>query len=154
MKNNLVVVSGGFDPLHVGHARMINEAALHGDVVVLLNSDAWLERKKGYVFMPFEQRAEILSSLQNCLTSYSVDDSDGTVCRGLEYFASMIGEWEYDKLVFANGGDRKEGNVPEYKVCEDLGIEMLFGIGGNEKPNSSSWMVENAWVQKLNKAIP
>ena len=123
-----VVVSGGFDPVHIGHVRMIQEAAQHGDVIVVANSDAWLERKKGYVFMPWEERAEIILSIRGVLDVLPVDDADGTVCDALR---------KYSPSCFANGGDRGLENTPEMKVCNELGIEMLWGIGGGKIQSSS-----------------
>ena len=133
-KNKTVMVSGGFDPIHVGHVRMIQEAAKHGDVIVVANSDAWLERKKGYVFMPWEERAEIILSMRGVLDVLPVDDSDGTVCDALR---------RYSPTYFANGGDRKQNNTPEMDVCEELGIEMLWEVGGG-KIQSSSDLVKNS----------
>jgi len=133
-KNKTVMVSGGFDPIHVGHVRMIQEAAKHGDVIVVANSDAWLERKKGYVFMPWEERAEIILSMRGVLDVLPVDDSDGTVCDALR---------RYNPGYFANGGDRKQNNTPEMDVCEELGIEMLWEVGGG-KIQSSSDLVKNS----------
>ena len=133
-KNKTVMVSGGFDPIHVGHVRMIQEAAKHGDVIVVANSDAWLERKKGYVFMPWEERAEIILSMRGVLDVLPVDDSDGTVCDALR---------RYNPGYFANGGDRKQNNTPEMDVCEELGIEMLWEVGGG-KIQSSSDRVKNS----------
>ncbi len=133
-----VCVSGGFDPIHVGHLRMLvaakKIAGIDGRLVVIVNSDEWLERKKGYVFMPFDQRREIIMGFR-CVDAVSiVDDSDDTVCEALK---------RINPDVFANGGDRKEGNVPEYSVCEDLNIEMVYNVGGG-KVQSSSELVENA----------
>ena len=133
-KNKTVMVSGGCDPIHVGHVRMIQEAAKHGDVIVVANSDAWLERKKGYVFMPWEERAEIILSMRGVLDVLPVDDSDGTVCDALR---------RYNPGYFANGGDRKQNNTPEMDVCEELGIEMLWEVGGG-KIQSSSDLVKNS----------
>ena len=133
-KNKTVMVSGGFDPIHVGHVRMIQEAAKHGDVIVVANSDAWLERKKGYVFMPWEERAEIILSMRGVLDVLPVDDSDGTVCDALR---------RYNPGYFANGGDRKQNNTPEMDVCEELGIKMLWEVGGG-KIQSSSDLVKNS----------
>ena len=132
--NKTVMVSGGFDPIHVGHVRMIQEAAKHGDGIVVANSDAWLERKKGYVFMPWEERAEIILSMRGVLDVLPVDDSDGTVCDALR---------RYNPGYFANGGDRKQNNTPEMDVCEELGIEMLWEVGGG-KIQSSSDLVKNS----------
>ena len=133
-KNKTVMVSGGFDPIHVGHVRMIQEAAKHGDVIVVANSDAWLKRKKGYIFMPWEERAEIILSMNGVLDVLPVDDSDGTVCDALR---------RYNPTYFANGGDRKQNNTPEMDVCEELGIEMLWEVGGG-KIQSSSDLVNNS----------
>lgn len=131
-----VVVSGGFDPIHIGHVRMIREAANLGDgVIVIANSDAWLERKKGYAFMPYVERQEILYAIKGVVDVVEAIDDDGTVCESLKKIKPAI---------FANGGDRKSGNVPEYDVCTKLGIEMRFGVGGNDKPQSSSWLIEKA----------
>jgi len=132
-QRKIVAVSGGFDPIHVGHIRMIQEASELGDVVVIANSDEWLLRKKGYVFMKYKERQEILKSIKGVVNVFKASDKDDTVCRSLKIIKPDI---------FANGGDRKEGNIPEYKVCERLGIELRFGIGGDDKPQSSSWLVE------------
>lgn len=141
MRNKTVMVSGGFDPVHVGHIRMIREAAEWGDVIVVINSDAWLKRKKGYIFMPWEQRAEIMGNIKGVKVVTNVDDSDGTVCNALRH---------HKPNAFANGGDRKKENTPEMEVCDELGIQMLWGIGGSDKPQSSSWLVNKAMEQMKN----
>ena len=128
----LIAVSGGFDPVHIGHIRMIRDASRYGDVMVIINSDEWLQRKKGYVFMPYEERAEIMGNLKGVTMITSVDDSDGTVCQALR---------RHRPDAFANGGDRKTENTPEMDTCEELGIQMLWSIGGSNKPQSSSWLV-------------
>jgi D-beta-D-heptose 7-phosphate kinase/D-beta-D-heptose 1-phosphate adenosyltransferase len=133
MSKKTIAVSGGFDPIHVGHVRMILKAAEYGDVIVILNTDEWLEKKKGYTFMKWEERAEILKAISGVSNVVKCIDEDNTVCETLSLLSPTY---------FANGGDRKEGNVPEEKVCNDLGIEMLWGIGGNNKPQSSSWLVD------------
>jgi D-beta-D-heptose 7-phosphate kinase/D-beta-D-heptose 1-phosphate adenosyltransferase len=136
----MVAVSGGFDPIHVGHVRMIQEAAKLGEyVVVIANSDEWLKRKKGYAFMTFEERAEILSALEGVDSVIKADDDDNTVCETL---------LKLKPDVFANGGDRKSGNIPEYDLCDKLDIEMVFGVGGSDKPQSSSWLVNKVRGQK------
>ena len=128
-----VMVSGGFDPVHIGHIRMIVEASTYGDVIVVANSDNWLFRKKGFVFMEFDQRAEILSAIKGVIKVSGVDDSDGTVCEAIRRLKP-----DY----FANGGDRRKDNTPEQSVCEEMGVKMLWGIGGDYKANSSSTLVE------------
>lgn len=132
-----VMVSGGFDPVHIGHIRMILDAAKYGDVIVIANSDDWLFRKKGFVFMEWSQRAEILASIKGVIKVSGVDDSDGTVCEAIRRIKP-----DY----FANGGDRKKHNTPEQDVCDELGIEMLWGVGGEDKANSSSELVERVVV--------
>ena len=135
-----VVVSGGFDPLHAGHVRMIIDAARHGNVIVVANSDAWLKRKKGYIFMPFEERSQILESIKGVLRVEAVDDSDGTVCEALRRIKPTY---------FANGGDRTDVNTPELGVCVELGIQPLWNIGG-DKIQSSSDLVKAAKRRSLN----
>ena len=132
--NKTVMVSGGFDPIHGGHVQMIRDAARFGDVIVVANSDEWLMRKKGYVFMSFEERAKILKEIKGVLLVSAVDDSDGTVCDAIRLLRP-----DY----FANGGDRGKTNTPEQDVCEELEVEMLWGIGGDYKFNSSSDLAKN-----------
>ena len=124
-----VMVSGGFDPVHAGHIRMIRHAAQFGDVIVVANSDNWLFRKKGFVFMEWERRVEILNAIKGVVLVDSVDDADDTVCEAIRRLKPTY---------FANGGDRGKSNTPEQAVCEELGIELLWGIGGEEKLDSSS----------------
>jgi cytidyltransferase-like protein len=132
LKRKIIAVSGGCDPMHSGHVKMILEAATYGDVVVILNSDDWLVRKKGYKFMGWEERAEILMGIKGVVDVVPVDDSDGTVCEALRRIRP-----DY----FANGGDRKPGNTPEGDVCAELGIEMVWNVGGG-KTQSSSWLID------------
>lgn len=134
VKNNvLVAVSGGFDPIHVGHVRMIRDAACAGPVVVILNTDRWLVNKKGYVFMPFEERKEIIESIKGVKSVVAADDEDGTVSITLG---------KVHPTHFANGGDRYVTNTPEMQVCKKYGIEMLWNVGGR-KIQSSSELVDN-----------
>ena len=137
MSKKTVCVSGGFDPVHIGHLRMIQEAAKHGDVVVIVNSDEWLMRKKGYIFMPFKERCEILQGFEATHSTTFVDDSDNSVCEALRRIKP-----DY----FANGGDRKTDNTPEMNVCDELGIGLLWNIGGG-KIQSSSTLVTDAGMK-------
>ena len=134
MSKKTICVSGGFDPVHVGHLRMMKEAARHGDVVAIVNSDEWLMRKKGYIFMPFEERCEIIEWFWCVVATSHVDDADNTVCEALKRLKP-----DY----FANGGDRKNDNTPEMEVCDSLGIELLWNVGGG-KIQSSSTLVNDA----------
>ena len=143
-----VVVSGGFDPVHIGHIRLILAAGEYGDVIVVANSDSWLFRKKGFVFMSWDQRKEILEALKGVVRVEWVDDRDETVCEALSRLKPTY---------FANGGDRKSNNVPEVQVCEDLGIEMLWNVGGSkaasstELVNKSKWDDNGLWNNELNE---
>ena len=130
-----VMVSGGFDPVHAGHIRMIRHASQYGDVIVIANSDDWLYRKKGFVFMEYEKRVEILNAIKGVILVDSVDDSDDTVCEAIKRLKPTY---------FANGGDRGRSNTPEQSVCEELGIKLLWGIGGEEKLDSSSELAKKA----------
>jgi len=138
MSRKTIMLSGGFDPVHVGHIRMIREAAQWGQVYVVINSDDWLVRKKGYAFMTWEERAEIIGNIKGVVMVSNVDDSDGTVCEALR---------RHKPDAFANGGDRKKDNTPEMEVCDELGIQMLWCVGGADKPQSSSWLVNKAMEQ-------
>lgn len=135
-QDTFIAVSGGMDPLTIGHVRMINDAAAFGKVIVLLNSDEWLTRKKGFVFMPFAERKEILQSLHNTYCVLPALDGDDTVCRSLEMLRETI-------KYFGNGGDRFQSNTPEVELCERLEINPIFGLGGL-KIQSSSELVKNA----------
>lgn len=134
-ENPYIAVSGGFDPLTIGHVRMINDAAAFGKVIVLLNSDAWLMRKKGFVFMPFAERKEIIEWMKNIHCVLPAIDNDDTVCNTLTMLRETI---QY----FGNGGDRSKTNTPEIDLCERFGIFPIFGLGGN-KIQSSSELVKN-----------
>jgi D-beta-D-heptose 7-phosphate kinase/D-beta-D-heptose 1-phosphate adenosyltransferase len=140
-KRVLVTVSGGFDPVHVGHVRLIAEAAQHGAVIVIANSDEWLMRKKGYVFMTWEERQEILYNFKGVVDVVKAQDDDGSVCKTLALIKPDI---------FANGGDRKDDNTPEVALCEHLDIEMLWNVGG-EKVQSSSELVAKHLQGKENE---
>ena len=134
MRKKTVAVSGGFDPIHVGHIRMIREAAEHGDVIVIANSDEWLLRKKGYVFMSWKERAEIIQSIKGVTAVFQADVDDDTVTESLLRLKPDI---------FANGGDRKQQNTPEMKVCDDIGIEMIWNVGGGKIQSSSELVAKS-----------
>lgn len=129
--NKTIAISGGMDPVHVGHIKMIQAAAELGNVVVILNSDAWLKRKKGYVFMPYEERKYLLEHIKGVSAVSAVNDDDGTVCEALQRLQPDM---------FGNGGDRTSDNTPEKEVCLDIGIQMIWNLGG-QKVQSSSELV-------------
>ena len=134
----IAVVSGGFDPLHSGHINLLEQAATFGDkLVVLVNSDDWLTRKKGRPFMPFEERSIIIQRMDMVDNVYAVDDTDGSVTKGLIQVRDAFGH-DHD-YVFCNGGDRGKDNIPEMLVD---GYEFKFSVGGDNKANSSSWILK------------
>ena len=136
---NIIILSGGFDPVHKGHIRMFREASELGAIVIVgLNSDEWLTRKKGKPFMEWKERAEILQSCKFVNQVLSMDDSDDTASDIIVKVCKMYSNKDFN-IYFANGGDRGKGNVPEMSVCKDLKVVMLWGIGGG-KIQSSSWL--------------
>jgi cytidyltransferase-like protein len=133
----IVLCTGGFDPIHSGHIAYLNAARALGDkLVVGLNSDGWLERKKGRAFMPGYERATILQNLKMVDAVILFNDDDGSSIEAIKNVKAMFPN---DSIVFANGGDRTADNIPEMVVD---GVEFLFGVGGNNKANSSSWILE------------
>ena len=143
--NDIVLVSGGFDPIHSGHIRLIREASNHGEVVVLLNSDKWLQNKKGKEFLPFQEREIIMNELKNVIDVLSFDDGDQTCIDGLR---KAKNKYPNSKIKFANGGDRNNDTTPESVFCEENNIELLWGIGGEDKANSSSWILKK-WKDNI-----
>jgi len=134
-----VIVSGGFDPLHEGHIELLARAKMLGDrLVVLLNSDEWLIRKKGYCFMPWDSRAAVLRAMKPVDYVEAVDDSDGSVLPCLIMMDGRMSD--IDKLIFANGGDRGQENTPELNFCFANDIGMEFGLG--QKIRSSSGLMD------------
>ena len=132
-----VVATGGFDPIHTGHTNYLEDAATAGArLVVGVNSDAWLIRKKDRAFMPFEERAAIVQAMGCVDEVIAFDDSDGTAIDCLEQVKKL---YPLDTIVFANGGDRTSENIPEMAV---EGVEFDFGVGGTNKKNSSSWILK------------
>lgn len=137
--NNIVLVTGGFDPLHSGHLALIKAARSIGRVMVGVNSDQWLTKKKGQHFMPIEERLVILNSLKDVMGAFEFDDSDGSACEAINYVKKMF---PTSKVIFANGGDRTSTNIPELQQFEnDDRVEFMFGVGGEDKKNSSSWIL-------------
>ncbi len=136
-KKIIVAVSGGFDPLHIGHARLFQEAKKLGDeLVVILNNDNWLASKKGYVFMHEKERTEIIKRIAGVkrviLTKHKKNDPDRSVSRELTRLKPDV---------FANGGDRKSlAHIPEVEICKRYGIKMVFNVGHGGKVQSSSWL--------------
>lgn len=145
--NKIVLVTGGFDPLHSGHIAYFKAAKAIGDhLVVGLNSDAWLTRKKGRPFMPWEERAAIIKELE-CVDEVIdfEDDDQGSACGAIaKILSTKSNDW---KVILANGGDRNISNIPEYTAYKTHpSVGFAWGIGGNDKKNSSSWILKN-WSQ-------
>ena len=141
---DIILVSGGFDPIHSGHIKLINDANKYGDVVVLLNSDLWLRDKKGMEFLPFLERKIIMLNIKGVLDVIEFDDSDKTCVDGIQKAKSLF---KNNVIKFANGGDRNNKTTPEKEFCDKNNIQTLFGIGGNDKSNSSSWILKK-WKEK------
>jgi D-beta-D-heptose 7-phosphate kinase/D-beta-D-heptose 1-phosphate adenosyltransferase len=146
----IVLTTGGFDPLHSGHIDYIKHAKKLGDYLIVgLNSDDWLTRKKGRPFMPFVEREYVLKALYDVDEVISFDDTDDTAIQAIEKVVAMH---PYHKIIFANGGDRKEGNVPEETYYYDDGnVVFEYGVGGNDKKNSSSWILDEWKTQKTER---
>lgn len=133
----IVVCTGGFDPVHSGHIKYLKAARALGDqLCVGLNSDSWLENKKGRAFMPFEERKAVLENLRFVDKVLAFDDRDGSAKSLLQNLKS---NYSYAQIIFANGGDRTKENIPEMSVAD---IDFVFGVGGEDKANSSSWILE------------
>ena len=136
----VVLVTGGFDPLHSGHISYFKEAKKLGDkLVVGLNSDEWLTRKKGKPFMPIKERVEIIRNLKMVDDVLTWEDNDDSASGAI--FKLMATSGYNCDIVFANGGDRTQNNIPEMKLWSDK-VEFVFGVGGSHKQNSSSWILE------------
>mgnify|MGYP003640839210 CR=1 FL=1 len=137
----VVLVTGGFDPLHSGHLAYFKSAKLLGTkLVVGVNSDEWLTRKKGKPFMPFQERIEIIKGLSVVDDVISFDDTDDTACGAI--YKTLATHASGTKIIFANGGDRTDSNIPEMTTYGDLPYcDFVFGVGGEDKKNSSSWIL-------------
>lgn len=143
-KKKIVMVSGGFDPVHIGHVRLFNEAKKLGDeLVILLNNDNWLKLKKGFAFMPEKERKEIIESFiavdRVVLSSHKKNTKDISVIEDIRLIRPDI---------FAKGGDRHTGNIPEVEVCNEVGCVIVNDIGHGGKVQSSSDLVKKAKLKK------
>ena len=137
------IVSGGFDPIHSGHIAYIQAAKQKCDFLIVgVNTDAWLSRKKGKPFMPYKERKAIVAALHdvNCVLDF--DDYDNTAFDLVERAAVMFPDGH---LIFMNGGDRTAKNIPEMAMADsaEFEVEFMFGVGGKNKANSSSWILED-----------
>ena len=145
----IVLVTGGFDPLHSGHIAYFRAAKQLGDTMVVgVNSDAWLVRKKGRAFMPWNERMTIVKNIKDVDFVLEFNDDDGSAKSAIKLARQT---WPDHKIVFANGGDRTDANIPEMEF-EDTNLEFVFGVGGFNKANSSSWILEEWKAPKTSRA--
>jgi D-beta-D-heptose 7-phosphate kinase/D-beta-D-heptose 1-phosphate adenosyltransferase len=143
----IIVVSGGFDPIHSGHLSYFNEAKKIGDkLIVALNSDEWLSVKKGKNFMSFDERKAILENLVSVDEVIGFeDDKKGSCINALK---KVLNKYKNDEIIFCNGGDRNKDNIPEMELD---GIKFLFGVGGDKKMNSSSNILKEYYFESENR---
>jgi len=149
--SKVVLVTGGFDPLHSGHIAYFKAARELGDYLVVgVNSDEWLTRKKGRPFMSFEERAAIIKELGCVDEVIGFNDDDDSACSAIGFVLATKGSsW---KLLFANGGDRTNTSTPEYTAWKDHpDVEFVWGVGGVNKANSSSWILDEWKTQKTER---
>ncbi len=140
------IVSGGFDPIHEGHIAMIKASAAESDgVILLLNSDEWLIRKKGTNFMNFKTRKIICENLKGVIEVIAFNDADNSASDGIRLARE---KYPHAELVFANGGDRTKENIPETAMCLRCQVQMKFGVGGDNKANASSKILKE-YVEKI-----
>ena len=137
----IVLITGGFDPLHSGHIAYIKAARELGDsLIVGVNSDEWLRRKKGQEFMPWEERATIIAALHNVDRVINFDDRDNSAKDAIRKVRAI---YPTAQIIFANGGDRTKENIPEMDLLEEmLHLDFVFAVGGEDKKNSSSWILQ------------
>jgi cytidyltransferase-like protein len=136
---SIVLITGGFDPLHSGHIAYFKAAKELGDILIVgVNSDAWLTRKKGSPFMPYKERAAIVRNIVGVDFVIDFDDKDNSAKHAIWMVRQS---YPNDKIIFANGGDRTQVNIPEMDI-DDNNIEFVFGVGGKDKKNSSSWILQ------------
>lgn len=136
----IVIATGGFDPIHSGHINYLYAAAKLGDLLVVgVNSDKWLRRKKGKEFLSLYERSLIVQSLKPVHLCFAFNDDDGSAKDAIYHVRSYYPE---AKLIFANGGDRTKRNIPEMDIVDE-NLEFVFGVGGENKTNSSSWILKN-----------
>jgi D-beta-D-heptose 7-phosphate kinase/D-beta-D-heptose 1-phosphate adenosyltransferase len=133
VQNQIIALSGAFDVLHPGHIRMIKGAEYFGKVVIFLNSDEWVRRNKGFLLMPWSDRREMLLSVTGVHSVERVNDEDDTVCEALMRLKPNI---------FGNGGNRTHYNTPERRLCNEMGIACVWGIGGGERDKYSNEILE------------
>lgn len=147
-KEKIIILSGYFNPIHKGHVDMVKHASKLGKVCVIVNNDTQVNLKGTVPFMKDKERAYVVANMKGVDTVMISVDKDRTVCKSI---AKLHKKFKDDKLIFGNGGDRKNTkDIPEAIVCQKLGIDMVFGIGGKKK-QSSSWLIAEANKYKNTK---
>ena len=145
----IVLVTGGFDPVHSGHIAYLKAARALGDMLLVgLNSDDWLIRKKGQAFMPWNERLCVITNLSMVDEVYTFDDEDGSARH---FIQQVRAHFPTSELIFANGGDRTKENIPEMDV-KDQNLSFVFGVGGEDKKNSSSWILQEWKAPRTDRA--
>jgi cytidyltransferase-like protein len=144
----IVLCTGGYDPLHSGHISYFKAARSLGDMLIVgINSDEWLIRKKGRAFMPWNERLCIVNNLSMVDEVYTFDDEDDSA---RSFIRQVRAHYPDAELIFANGGDRTKENIPEMDV-EDSNLIFAFGVGGEDKKNSSRWILEEWRAPKTDR---
>ena len=135
----IVLITGGFDPIHSGHIAYIQAAKKLGDILIVgVNTDTWLTRKKGAAFMPLSERTAILRNIVGVDFVIDFDDTDGSAKHSIWMVRQSYSQ---DHIIFANGGDRTQENIPEMDAADE-NVSFVFGVGGENKKNSSSWILQ------------
>jgi len=147
MKKKIVMISGGFDPIHIGHIRYMQEAKKLGDyLIVVINNDNWLRLKKGSEFMGELERKEIIESIgcvdKVIISKHKKNTNDMSVCNEIR---------DIKPHIFANGGDRFADNIPEFQLCNELKIKMVFNVGKGGKVRSSTELLRDYSKKIKNK---
>ena len=143
-ENKIIALSGGFDPIHIGHLQLFKDASEYGDVVIILNSDDWLAKRKGYHFMKWREREIILNSIPWVSRVIKVDDRYGNVCKAIKKLKP-----DY----FGNGGTRKKTNTPkpEIRCCEEVGTIMLWNLGENAMQDGNILTIQDRCIKEMIK---
>ena len=149
ISSTIVVVTGGFDPVHEGHVALLEAAAKLGDMLVVgVNNDAWLYNKKGYVFMTADARINVLESMRCVDAAFEFhSDSEGSAVPFIE---TVLERYPDSRIIFANGGDRNVGSTPETSIINNR-LEFAWGVGGDSKPNSSSRLIDTPEPKYVNR---